>query len=345
MLRSITIEEAINLGHPLFVDVRSSGEYLEDTIPGAINVPLLDNEERALIGTIYHKQGPEAARKTGLEVVSPKLPQLVEQIMGAGAERQVVVFCWRGGLRSQAVARVLELVGLPVNWLTGGYKAFRRYVNGYFEQALQQKVVVIYGLTGVGKTEIIYELQRMGQPVLDLEGLANHRGSVFGAVGMGEQPGQKKFESLLWWEIRRMSASKVLIVEGESRKIGKLSLPTSFFAAMQTGTRVLVYDIMVNRVHRIVGEYTDGPEDNRQALEQSIGSLTRRIGNQKVTWLQSLTGEGKYEEVVPVLLREYYDPLYMHPDMPSPEYDLCVSSSNPADAALEIADFVTGLQV
>ncbi|MHB1125530.1 MAG: tRNA 2-selenouridine(34) synthase MnmH [Bacillota bacterium] len=343
MLRNVSMEEAMDLGNPLFVDVRSLGEYLEDTIPGAINVPLLDDEERALIGSIYHQKGPEAARRTGLEVVSPKLPQLVEQIAEAGGDRQVVVFCWRGGLRSQAVARVLELVGLPIYWLTGGYKSFRRYINSFFEIGLRQTVVVIYGLTGVGKTEIIYELQRMEQPVLDLEGLANHRGSVFGAVGLGEQPSQKRFESLLWWEIRRWHESSVLIVEGESRKIGRLFLPVSLYSAMLGGRHVLVFDSMENRVRRIVDEYAAGPGDNRHALEQSIGALTIRIGKQKAVLLQSLTGEGKYDEVVPVLLREYYDPLYRHPDIPSPAYDLCVNNSNPAEAAKEIAGYVEGL--
>ncbi|MDD2497667.1 MAG: tRNA 2-selenouridine(34) synthase MnmH, partial [Desulfitobacteriaceae bacterium] len=180
MITPLEIDQALSLSYPLFVDVRSEREFKVDHIPGAINVPLFNDEERALVGTVYKTQSPEQARYLGLKIVSPKLPDLVQLIQSQGEGREIVLYCWRGGMRSLSLATVLDLMNIHVYRLSGGYKSFRRWICSYFSQdSLPFQVVVVHGLTGTGKTNVLKKLAERGVPVLDLEGLAGHRGSVF----------------------------------------------------------------------------------------------------------------------------------------------------------------------
>ena len=155
MSKEITIQEALALPGAKFVDVRSESEYNEATIPGAVNLPLLGDDERAVVGTAYKQQGVEDARILGFDIVSPKLPQMVRAFQELSLQEPLIVFCWRGGMRSQSICAVLESVGLPAYRLAGGFKAYRRYVNDYLSRPLPHKVVVMHGLTGVGKTEVL----------------------------------------------------------------------------------------------------------------------------------------------------------------------------------------------
>ncbi|NLC77203.1 MAG: tRNA 2-selenouridine(34) synthase MnmH [Clostridia bacterium] len=343
MHREIEIEEALDLSNPCFVDVRSPQEYELDTIPGAVNVPLLDNEERHRVGLVYAEKGPAEARKLGLSLVAPKLPILLEQLEDAKGE-QLVLFCWRGGDRSKAVASILDIMHIPCFRLKGGYKAYRQYINKMLHQSeLPQQFVVLYGLTGTGKTEIIRELGQRGYPILDLEALAQHRGSVFGAVGLPQQPSQKKFESLIWSRIKHCKNSRLLIVEGESKKIGKLYLPDSLYNGMQAGFKILVTDSISQRVRRLIKDYVDSGETNLSQVKTSLDYLTRRLGKQKVDYLQHLLSVKDLEQFTAILLEDYYDVLYGKSIEGPGQYDLIVDAGNFQSAVEKIEEFIQHL--
>jgi len=296
----------------LFVDVRSPSEFAEATIPGAVNVPILNDDERAEIGTLYKNEGTHVARMRGIDIVSPKIPQLIKDIAILRTNnRPLVVFCWRGGLRSRAMTSFLQLAGYPAFQLRGGHKAFRRHVVDYFENGNWGRMLVLRGLTGVGKTRILQRLALQGQPVIDLEGLANHRGSAFGGVGLGKQPGQKKFEALLWEQLQQTPAGTWALTEGESRHIGKILLPLRFFQSLQVETTLWVETSLENRIKIILEDYRVDhlPE---KVFTAPIQSLQRRLGTNEVENMLNLLQQKNWRELVAELMLKYYDPLYRH---------------------------------
>lgn len=344
MFKEINVEEALNLTNPIFVDVRSEGEYTEDKLPLSINIPLFNNDERALVGTLYKQEGPDVAKLKGLELVSPKLTGIYQKISKLAENHQVVILCWRGGMRSLSLARIMDLMGLTIYRLQGGYKAYRQYVNAYLEEPLHgQQLVVLRGLTGVGKTGVIQHLQEMGVGAIDLEGLANHRGSAFGSVGLEEQPSQKLFESRLVKSLSGLKEHKYIVVECESKKIGRNILPTPFHQAMSEGPQILTYDSLENRVQRIIRIYTEGFRDNIEGLNESVAKLVKKLGKDKVADLQAKISAKNFADVVRVLLLEYYDPLYQYPSAPSLDYDFCVDTADEYLAAQKIKEYILSL--
>ncbi|MDD4751796.1 MAG: tRNA 2-selenouridine(34) synthase MnmH [Desulfitobacteriaceae bacterium] len=340
MITPLEIDQALSLSYPLFVDVRSEREFKVDHIPGAINVPLFNDEERALVGTVYKTQSPEQARYLGLKIVSPKLPDLVQLIQSQGEGREIVLYCWRGGMRSLSLATVLDLMNIHVYRLCGGYKSFRRWICSYFSQdSFPFQVVVVHGLTGTGKTNVLKKLAERGVPVLDLEGLAGHRGSVFGSVGLSDQPTQKYFESLIWNQCDKFKNLGYLVVECESKRIGRLVLPLLLINGMKAGRHILLYDTLDNRVKRIFEEYD--VNKNREELAKILGNLKNRLGLKRINEWQSLIMEGKSYPVLEKLLVDYYDVFYKYTDHPSAEFELSVNSADEDLAANEIADFLT----
>ncbi|MGB9802864.1 tRNA 2-selenouridine(34) synthase MnmH [Desulfofundulus sp.] len=344
MIKEINVTEALSLRDVLLLDVRSEGEYGEATIPGAVNVPLLDNVERALVGTVYKEKGPAEARKLGLELISPRLPRWVETVERLAHGRRLLLFCWRGGLRSYFASAILDTMGFTVYRILGGYKAYRRFVNCYLGvEELPLKAVVIHGLTGVGKTILLGRLAEEGLPVLDLEGLARHRGSVYGKIGLPPSPSQKMFEGLIVQALMAAEKKGVFIVECESRRLGNLLVPPVILRAMEKGYRVLLYDSLENRVRRIRQEYTCGPQQNIPALQEATAALARHLGTRRVAELNRLLARGEFDQVFSYLLTRYYDPLYGYPDEPSPDYDLCVNASDMDEAARRVREWITGL--
>jgi tRNA 2-selenouridine synthase len=344
MHKEIEVEDALKLANAGFVDVRSPMEYELDTIPGAINIPLFDNEQRQRIGITYAAEGPHEARKLGLHFISPRLPELIDQLAAVSAEPRVI-FCWRGGDRSKTVAGLLDMMHIPCLRLKGGYKAYRRYVNRVLhESQLPHQFVVLEGLTGTGKTEIIKELGRKGYPVLDLEALANHRGSVFGAVGLGDQPSQKKFESLIWDSIHKHGEnSHLLIVEGESKKIGRLYLPDAVYNGMREGYKILVYDTISRRVNRLIKEYVNTGRDNLSQVDDALGYLTRRLGKEKIRQLREILAARDLEQFGRILIEDYYDVLYGRNFEAPEQYDLLVDAGNLQKAVKQIEEFIQHL--
>ncbi len=344
MVAEITIDEALKMKDALLVDVRSEGEYSEDTIPGAVNIPVLNNEERALVGTLYRSDGPVSARRHALELVAPKLPSKIAAVDSAGAG-DLVVFCWRGGERSRFMASVLDTMGYDVYRIIGGYKSYRRYVNEYLEkEELTQRAVVLHGLTGVGKTEVLELLGRKGLPVLDLEGLARHRGSAYGKIGLPPSPTQKAFESEIVKFLTSIDEKGIFIVECESRRVGNLLVPLPLMNAIRNGTRVLLYAPLAERVRRIRKIYTDGPGDNVEKLQEATSTLVKRLGRARVEELNRMLEDRNFEPVFTYLLTEYYDPLYKYPDEPSEEYSCSVDTSDVEKASDQILSFVSGLK-
>lgn len=344
MSKDITIEDVLAMPDAVIVDVRSEGEFCEDTIPGAVNIPLLNNLERALVGTAYKNESPVKARRLGLDLVSPKLPGMLKEYeLQLSRGNGIVLFCWRGGLRSQFVAYMLDLMGFEVYRINGGYKAYRKYVNSYLEGDLPQRAVVLHGLTGVGKTDLLHGLAEKGIPVLDLEGLARHRGSVFGKIGLEASPSQKNFEGLIVESLRQAEQKGIFVVECESRRLGKLLVPQTVMKAMKKGYGILLYASIQHRIRRSVMEYVNGPGFDVQSLIVAVESISKYLGKVKAEKLIALLSEGRYEEAVDILLVDYYDPLYKYPSGPDSSYDLSVDTGNLDSAVETVAGYITGL--
>ncbi len=294
----------------IFVDVRSPGEYEQETIPGAINIPIFNNEERAEIGTLYKQDSVEKAKKRGVELVSQKLPELYDQISSLEKEYgKIILFCSRGGYRSSSLISFLQALGLKVVKLKDGYKGYRRYVNENLPLMVDKiNFIVLYGNTGTGKTHILESLDSLGADVLDLEGCANHRGSTLGGVGLGEQTSQKMFESLIFKSLAQRKTNTVF-VEGESRRIGKDVIPLYIFEAMQEGTHIKITAPMDKRVENILKDYVHNTD---KELVEALHYLRKYLGNDKVDTYIHLIDQDDYRPVIQDLFINYYDPMYEH---------------------------------
>lgn len=343
MYEDICIEEALNEGNVCYIDLRSEKEFTEDTIPGAVNIPLFNNEEREEIGTIYKQVSVEEAKLLGLEIAGKKLKQIYQLAKKHTKGKKGVVFCWRGGMRSQFVASVLTSMGIPVKRITGGYKAYRKLVYQYlYEKELPHDAVVLHGLTGVGKTRVLLRLQEMGIPVIDLETLAAHKGSVYGKINMPSSPSQKMFESKIMTKLTFYEKSKYFVAECEGRRLGKLYVPPKVIEKIKTGHKILLYANLNTRVKRIIEDYTSGPNKNISELQNATSKLVKYLGKKKVKELNDLLEQEKFEEVFSYLLENYYDPLYKYPQQPDNNYDYCVNCEDLDLAAEKIYQYLQG---
>lgn len=308
MFPVVPFDKALIESH-LAVDVRTPLEYAEDHIPGAINVPLLSNEERVEIGILHKVSGPRAARVRGLQMTASRFPGMVSEIAASAAGRPVLVYCWRGGLRSKTVASILDLSGYHVSQLQGGYKAYRAQVTSFFAPFRPPgPLVVLHGLTGIGKTTLLHKLDKESFTVIDLEGLAGHRGSAFGAVGLSQDLSQKRFDTLLWDAFRKSPPGRPVILEGESRRIGAISLPEDLYLKMQEGFKVWCEASMSTRVERLIEEY--GRPEYRGEMAAALERIRKRLGGDK---FKETAGYLERWELVPFmteLLKSYYDKVY-----------------------------------
>lgn len=313
------------------LDVRSPGEYNHAYIPGAFSLPLFTDEERKQVGTTYKQESREAAIKIGLDFFGPKMRKMVEEVESIVASqksgvinsqlstpdpRLVLVHCWRGGMRSAAVAWLLDLYGFKVYTLIGGYKKFRNYVLDTFKMPFQFNI--LGGFTGSGKTELLKTLKEKGETVIDLEGIAQHKGSAFGNIGMPEQPGQEMFENILAMELRskmtddrwpansQRSASNGIWLEDESQRIGHINIPNDLWATMRKSP-VYYLDIpFEERLKHIVQEYGQLDQERMiNAIERISQKLGPQNANAAILWLK----EGKITESFGILLK-YYDKFY-----------------------------------
>ena len=347
-IEKLHIEQFLELAkqHPV-LDVRSPGEYKHAHIPGAFSLPLFTDEERKIVGTAYKQQSREEAIKIGLDFFGVKMRKMVEgieSIVGSREKREetltvgrkpmagetvngqrktyiVLIHCWRGGMRSAAVAWLLDLYGYKVYTLVGGYKKFRNYVLDIFKLPFQFKI--LGGYTGSGKTELLKALKEKGEPVIDLEGIANHKGSAFGNIGMPEQPGQEMFENLLATELFKKltdgcypmagetvngqpKPDNVIWLEDESQRIGQVNIPNELWNNMRKSPVYFLDIPFEERLKHIVQEY--GQLDPEKVAD-AIGRISQKLGNLNAKTAILLLKDGKITESFDILLK-YYDKHY-----------------------------------
>ena len=311
MFKGTDYEEILKFKNPIFIDLRSEGEYEEGTIPGAISMPVLSNEERKIVGTLYVSGDVKGAKEKGVEFFAPKLTEYYKSISQMEEEYEVVLFCSRGGYRSTALFNLLKTLGHNVYKLNHGYKGYRRYVLNFIDTLGDYNYVVLKGYTGCGKTEILKELKERGENVLDLEGLARHRGSLFGGVGMGAQPSQKTFESELVESFKSFKPGPVF-VEGESSRIGSINLPNQLIKAMSKSERVfLIADRLERRVERIKSDYLKdyGPY-KKEEIVSAFENLKRYISGERYENYLKMIDEENFDFVIADLIIKYYDANY-----------------------------------
>lgn len=296
------------------IDVRSEDEFAEDHMPGAINLPVLNNAERAKVGTIYKQVSPFQARKVGAALVARNIAEhLDSHFASKDKDYHPLVYCWRGGQRSNSMAQVLNQIGWQVTVLHGGYKTYREHIRHQLQQ-LPKKFTyqVLCGLTGSGKTHILRQLTNRGVQVLDLEGLANHRGSLLGQEWDGKlspQPSQKQFESLLVQQLIRFDASKSVWLEAESNKIGQLYLPPCLWQEMKESACVEVQLPLAARIEWLLQEYPHFVA-HPDILKNKLDRLKSRYGRDKINSWNTLIDAEKWSHLVGDLLTHHYDPAY-----------------------------------
>jgi len=293
------------------IDARSEGEFAEDHIPGAINCPVLDNDERAQVGTIYKQQSSFEAKKIGAALVSANIARhLREHFLDHPREWRPLVYCWRGGSRSDAFAHVLHQVGWRAGRIDGGYRAYRRaVVEQLAEQPRRFDWRVVCGLTGTGKSRLLRALQDAGGQVLDLEALAAHRGSVLGNLPDEAQPSQKMFESRIWKALTGFDVSRPVYVEAESKRIGTLRVPEAMIEAMWAGQCVVLESPVGVRVELLKQEYAHF-FGQVATLTEKLQCLAPLHGNAVIEKWKALALAGNWDELTADLLVRHYDPAY-----------------------------------
>jgi tRNA 2-selenouridine synthase len=304
-MKSICIEDFLTERERTpIVDVRSPSEFNKGHIQGAFNIPLFSDEERAIVGTKYVQESRYSSVMAGLDMVGPKLSGFVETASKIAPNGKVLVYCWRGGMRSSSMSWLLNLAGINSKTLIGGYKSYRRYSKEYLSKPF--KLIVLGGMTGSGKTELIHELSKHNQQIIDLEGLANHKGSAFGSIGQKPQPSTEFFENLLFENLYRLDIDKPIWVEDESKTIGSVFIPQEFFNQMLNSTVIAIERSTETRIKRLTSEYTNC---NPQLLIDSVNKIAKRLGGDNVIKAIKSIEEGKFEEAVGISLY-YYDKAY-----------------------------------
>ncbi|PLX07588.1 MAG: tRNA 2-selenouridine(34) synthase MnmH [Marinilabiliales bacterium] len=292
-----------NLNLPV-IDVRTPAEFEKGHIPGAVNIPLFTNEERAHVGTVYKQQSKEKAIELGYKYVNPKLNDYIEQSKKAAPKKKAIVHCWRGGMRSQSFADHLNKNGFNTGIIEGGYKAFRRVVLDDFPDNLNLKV--LGGYTGSGKTPVLLKMKEQGHQVLDLEGIANHKGSAFGSIGCKPQPTPEQFENNLFWEFKELDCSKPIWLEDESSNIGHVAIQRKLFLQMREANLFFLDIPKEQRAKHLIDDYD---VEHLEPLANAINRISKRLGGEKTKKaLEYLENHDFFN--VAILCLDYYDKYY-----------------------------------
>jgi tRNA 2-selenouridine synthase len=298
-------------GFDVIVDARSPSEFAEDHVPGAVNLPVLTDAERREVGTIYVQESRFRARRVGGAYVARNVAGYLQTAMAEWpASFQPLVYCWRGGMRSNSMAVILALVGWRTSVLAGGYRTYRRrVVERLYDGEPLRKVVLLDGHTGSGKTEVLQRLGEHGVQTLDLEGLAEHRGSLLGAMPGRPQPSQKLFESRLLAAIERLDPERPVVIEAESSKVGERMLPPVVWSAMTLAPRIELWAPAPERARYLAGAYAELGEDT-EALIGLLSRLPDRPGRKRLETWTALAYAGALEELAAALMEAHYDPAY-----------------------------------
>ena len=313
------------------LDVRSPSEYEKGHIKDAISFPLFSDEERAVVGTLYKQNGKHAAMLKGLEFAGAKMAEMVKNAFILAPDKTIYVHCWRGGMRSGSVAQLLAYVGLDTFILIDGYKAYRQHVLHHFDFH-PYKLNVLGGKTGSGKTDVLKALAEKGEQVLDLEGLANHRGSAFGAIMLPPQPSSEQFENLLFAQLSEMNPERPIWVESESRTIGHVFIPQGFWDKMQTSPLFLLEVPEQTRIERLIEEYSPA---EASALIEALKKIQTKLGG--LVYQQALNAfqNGDLATATELVLK-YYDKTYAHSNAqkdPISQKMLTFTTESPAEIA------------
>ncbi|MEL6554991.1 MAG: tRNA 2-selenouridine(34) synthase MnmH [Cyanobacteria bacterium J06621_11] len=288
------------------LDVRSPSEFEQGHIPGAVSFPLFSDDERAEVGTCYKQKSREQAVELGFDIVGPKLGDFIRKAQQLSPQRHVKVHCWRGGMRSGSLAWALSLSGFEVLTLQGGYKAYRQWVRQTL--TTPKKIMLLGGMTGTAKTDILHALQAQGEQILDLEGHANHRGSSFGALCLPPQPSTEYYENLLAQDWQQFDSSKPIWIEAESRRVGACRVPAELFEQMETADAIEITRPIPERVALLVNIYGKAnPEDLIAATER----IRKRLGGQRTQAAIAAIQTGDLATAVKITL-DYYDRTYRY---------------------------------
>lgn len=331
-----TYEELMNIKNLIFVDVRSEFEFQKETIPGAINIPILNDDERVEISTIYDNKDHECAKKLAIRYASVKLEDIYTKLLDLSEHHNVCLFCYRGSMRSTVLFNIMKSMGLEIYRLKGGYKAYRKYIIENLDDLINShEYININGYTGVGKTEILNFLEKSHKNVLNLEQLANHRGSILGNAGLTSQPSQKMFESLLFDKLKIFDDSPVF-VECESGKIGSVNIPQSLRQKYNSSThQVMINCELGKRIARIKSDYlknSDAIDDIRAAITY----LSKYIGKSNSKILLEKLDDEDYDSVIENLITKYYDKSYA---VKKKDFELEIDNNDSKTCAHEIMKF------
>lgn len=332
----------------MLIDVRSPAEFAEDHAPGAVSLPVLSDAERAEVGTIYVQDSRFRARRVGAAMIARNVARHLEgALAGKDGGFQPLIYCWRGGQRSHAMATILSQVGWRTAVLAGGYRTYRRHVSARLYQAeLPHRIVLLDGVTGCGKTELLGLVAERGVQVLDLEGLAAHRGSLFGALPGVAQPSQKMFETRLLTALEQLDPARPVLVEAESSKIGERMLPPALWRQMQAAPRIEVAAPPEARAHYLVSAYREITQD-RARLDEVLSRVPDRPGRKRLAEWRALAEAGEFEALAAALIELHYDPAYRRSGRRDDRPRLAaieMPALSPADLAAA-ADRIAGLLI
>ncbi|MBZ5199666.1 tRNA 2-selenouridine(34) synthase MnmH [Planomicrobium chinense] len=318
MYSNINVEQLIPVienGTKTLIDVRSPSEYKNFSIPGSINIPFFDDAERAEVGTLYKQVSIDAAKERGLEIISAKLPEFIRSFKKIEGDK--VVFCWRGGMRSKTTATLLSLMNIHVSRLEEGIRAYRKWVVAELEvMQAPEKAFVLNGYTGAGKTRILKALEKEGYPVIDFEGMANHKGSIFGQIGL-EPHNQKVFDSLLVHQLRALKDAPYVLFEAESHRIGKVVIPPFLFDLKNSSQQLIVDMPMEERVKEILLDYR--PTEHQSECMEAFQLIKSRIHVPVAKQIEEDLESGDFASAIQLLLEHYYDSRYKHTGLQYPD--------------------------
>jgi tRNA 2-selenouridine synthase len=291
-------------GEVAVVDVRTPAEFKQGHIPSAHNIPIFSNSERKSIGTIYKNNGRQKAVLEGLEYAGPKLTSYIKKALKLSRNNKLLLHCWRGGMRSASIAWLLQTYGISCQVLNGGYKSFRTMVLSYLSESFP--FIVVGGLTGSGKTDVLQSLALKGEQILDLEGLSNHKGSAFGHLGEPVQNTNEQFENDIFWSLNSLEQKRTIWVEDESRNIGRNTIPGKIYSGIRNAPVIFLDVPLKDRIHRLVNDYASFPADE---LIHSIEKISTRLGGKSTQDAIAAVQKEDYEKTVELVLR-YYDKTY-----------------------------------
>lgn len=343
MPQKLAIEEFLSMSGKLpLVDVRSPKEFAQGHVPGAVNIPLFNDEERAQVGIRYKQGGKENAVQLGLEIVGPKLAGFMKLAIKMAPKKEIMVHCWRGGMRSGSMAWLFETAGMTAYTLGGGYKAYRHYIREAFSNPA--RVVVLGGYTGSGKTDILKEIEKAGEQFLDIESIAHHKGSVFGLLGEEIQPTNEQFENNLAAAWLKFDFEKTIWVEDESRHLGFCGIPDPLFQQIRKAVSIKVIVPKPKRKMRLVHDYGNF---DKAILKEQLIKIRGRLGGQYLNVaLEALEASDLYQVVTIAL--QYYDKAYEHDNKARNQelvFELEVTEDNPKATARKVIDFVKTLKI